>query len=404
MTARPLDPESRGRPVYTVVALVIVMVAVLLAAGCSNYPKNQDLYVIKLNPDSSIAWTKIIDSGEDDEITDIIQTPDGGYLIAGGYSQCQDYDQFPTTATLTRMKSDGVILWVRNFSLNGKVLTGPDYPEQIFKVFKTSEGILFISNYGMMQQLDNDGNIHWNRSLREHRDLVLRIVSGIQTDDGGIILTGSVSPYNPGKSEYTLTNVILIKLDNTTNPSWNITYDKSEISGFYSLKQLENDNGFVGLTSRSGRDQLVMIGTNGTILGYPELPSNDHYDRMYKIQVVPNGFYAFINPKPYDKVEEIFFNNEGKMISSRPLFNITHRQSTGLPSDETLLTKDLGYLTINASRADLLTANGSVIWSREIIPADVVKNHYTAHVRNIIETDDGGFLVVYGIVKATGCR
>jgi hypothetical protein len=36
MTARPLDRESRGRPVYTVVALVIVMVAVLLAAGCSS--------------------------------------------------------------------------------------------------------------------------------------------------------------------------------------------------------------------------------------------------------------------------------------------------------------------------------------------------------------------------------
>jgi hypothetical protein len=34
MTARPVDPESRRKPVYAAVALVLVMVAVLLAAGC----------------------------------------------------------------------------------------------------------------------------------------------------------------------------------------------------------------------------------------------------------------------------------------------------------------------------------------------------------------------------------
>ena len=34
MTARPIDPECRRRPVYAAVALVLVMAAVLLAAGC----------------------------------------------------------------------------------------------------------------------------------------------------------------------------------------------------------------------------------------------------------------------------------------------------------------------------------------------------------------------------------
>ena len=36
MTARPVDPESRRIPVYAAVALVLVMVAVLLAAGCMS--------------------------------------------------------------------------------------------------------------------------------------------------------------------------------------------------------------------------------------------------------------------------------------------------------------------------------------------------------------------------------
>jgi len=33
MTARPIDPESRRRPLQITVALVLVMVVVLLAAG-----------------------------------------------------------------------------------------------------------------------------------------------------------------------------------------------------------------------------------------------------------------------------------------------------------------------------------------------------------------------------------
>jgi len=34
MTARSILPDSRRRPLYAAVALVLVMVAVLLAAGC----------------------------------------------------------------------------------------------------------------------------------------------------------------------------------------------------------------------------------------------------------------------------------------------------------------------------------------------------------------------------------
>ena len=41
MTARPIVPESRRRPVCAAVALVLVMVAVLLAAGCIGQAVNE---------------------------------------------------------------------------------------------------------------------------------------------------------------------------------------------------------------------------------------------------------------------------------------------------------------------------------------------------------------------------
>ena len=53
MTARPIDPECRRRPVYAAVALVLVLVAVLLAAGCESpglanptFPLQEEKYVL----------------------------------------------------------------------------------------------------------------------------------------------------------------------------------------------------------------------------------------------------------------------------------------------------------------------------------------------------------------------
>jgi hypothetical protein len=45
MTTRPIDPDSRRRPVYAAVAPVLVMVAVLLAAGCIGWFGSNDTAV-----------------------------------------------------------------------------------------------------------------------------------------------------------------------------------------------------------------------------------------------------------------------------------------------------------------------------------------------------------------------
>ena len=59
MTARPLDPDSRRRPLCLAVALVLVMAAVLLVAGCT-YGKNvqeRDNEKVRILVTSTIATT-----------------------------------------------------------------------------------------------------------------------------------------------------------------------------------------------------------------------------------------------------------------------------------------------------------------------------------------------------------
>ncbi|MFA5267083.1 MAG: hypothetical protein WC379_03855 [Methanoregula sp.] len=64
MTARPIDPESWSRPVYAAVALVLVMVAVLLAAGCVSQPETENISPEKKVPAVSYTISSDLSASE----------------------------------------------------------------------------------------------------------------------------------------------------------------------------------------------------------------------------------------------------------------------------------------------------------------------------------------------------
>lgn len=389
------------------VALILVILAILITVGCKGVDTkwDQDLHLIKLNQDGSVAWTKIINSGKDDEINEIIQTADGGYLIAGGSSTpvCNQHTHNPTTSTLTRLSSEGNILWTHDYQLMGKGVDINNDPDEILAIFQTLEpdpGFLIISRFGLIEKVDDNGNIQWNHSISDNRALQLVLNSAITTKDYGYLLGGTAVCCDlSNEKNYTM---MLTKLDDRTNQSWTKIYYNSDFYRVYSLIELENNSGFVGLEKNT--KELVLFDTNGSILESPYV-SEGKQDKIYKLQEVGGGFYAYSSHwKSGDLVEEMHFNNDGKLMGNRTLFNITHSETLVSPgSDETLLKKDSGYLTIDAGHARLLTANGSVIWDKEIISLNGAKNPPRIHVRHIIDTDDGGFLVVFGIEKWTSC-
>jgi len=403
-------------PLHTILAFLLLS-ALLLATGCvgSDAKMEQDIHLIKLNQDGSVAWTKVIDTGKDDEVNDIIQTSDGGYLIAGGYSVplCNENTHNPTTVTLTRISPEGTILWEQNSTRTGKVMPTID-PEKIIAVFQEPDyGFLMISPSGLIQHVDNNGNILWSRSISDSRALQLKFNSVIRSRDNGYLLAGTaVCRDRKDEKNYTM---MVTRLDHDANQSWMKIYYDSRKPQIFSLIELGNNSGIVGSLKQS--DELVLFDNNGTIVGYPTENMSGAGD-LYKIQVVPDGFVAYKeNQKSGNLVEELHFNNDGKTTGRRTLFNITHEETLRSPgSDETLLTKDQRYLTVIPDkftgrpldsgrfnvRAQLLTTNGSIIWDREILSL-AVQYYPGNHVRRIIETDDRGFMVVLGVEKATGC-
>ena len=60
--------------------LFLMMLAVLLAAGCDE-PPNNDIVIVKLTPNATVEWSHVIDSGGNDRAFQIIQTPDNNFVL-----------------------------------------------------------------------------------------------------------------------------------------------------------------------------------------------------------------------------------------------------------------------------------------------------------------------------------
>lgn len=139
MTVRPIFPEHRNNTVHVAVALCVVITALLLVAGCvgwlgGKYIRDQDVEIIKLNPNGLIVWKKVIDTGNYDHALDFKETADGGFVIVGGKTQtrCDGWprNSYPAVSTMTRLSRTGEILWEREYS--SKIVSVIQYDDGSF--------------------------------------------------------------------------------------------------------------------------------------------------------------------------------------------------------------------------------------------------------------------------------
>jgi hypothetical protein len=182
MTARPIDPESRRRPVYAAVALVLVMVAVL-AAGCIGCfllptgctvgdPPDNHIKVIKLTPNATMEWSQVLDNGGGNRVYRIIQTPDNNLAVYCFLENENFYGLVKISHTT------GEILWKTPLNEKG-----------------CGQGALALGNNGdiisaggpNICRINSEGAVVWNRTTR-FNDTISSIM---ETPDNGYIVGGS---------------------------------------------------------------------------------------------------------------------------------------------------------------------------------------------------------------------
>lgn len=375
-----------------------------------EYSHSQDLVIVKLNHDGSTAWNQTIESGKNYNIYDVLQTSDGGYALGGLIStplcnpQCNGYEN--STPTIIRLSNNGEVVSELDFPSELKDKSGHMYP--ILGLVQTPDnGFYAISETGTILSISPSGTSRGSRFIDTSSLNKTEITSITRTHDGGSIISGYTVPcflkYN-GVEECEIFpkdfRKFVEKLDQYGNTTWFRSDTDSGFSGIDQIIALNDDQGYASVMKNSSNNSLVMLDKNGTIVNSSEI-SLENYS--YKLQPVTRGFSAFISQN-INNTHPIYYYDDFGIRTNTVMLNNSY------DSGPTIATSDSGYLSVNqvglffdvpkpTTVIHVLKTNdnGNLLWDRQV--SSFVTDPYNVHIRNQIETSDGGYLIVLGIEK-----
>ncbi len=148
---------------------------------------NDDVYLIKTNGDGDFLWENHYGSQQkDDEGRSIVQTPDGGFIIAGSTGELDERDVW-----VLKVGADQIIKWDQMY--------GGSTADLAYSIIKTNDNnYIWAGRYsnagnfyiGKIQDLGNTVSQFWVREFGDDTDFE-EARSVKQTRDGGYILAGT---------------------------------------------------------------------------------------------------------------------------------------------------------------------------------------------------------------------
>lgn len=219
----------------------------------------QDFWIIKISALGNIQWQKTYGGSDQETLSSVKQTSDGGYIITGSTSSINGdvtISYGNNDYWVVKISSSGVLQWQKSFgdwgndspeailqtNDGGYIITGGTTSTQGM-VTGTHGGGGFYSD-GWVVKISSTGQLQWQKALGGSNDDRLRSV--IQTSDGNYLMTGYTRS-NDGDviSSHSNEELWLVKISNTDgHVLWQKTYGgTSDDSG--NLIQQTIDGGFV---------------------------------------------------------------------------------------------------------------------------------------------------------------
>lgn len=167
-----------------------------------------DYWLLKLDIDGNLQWSKTYGGSMDDRGQSIVQTADGGYIITG-YAMSSDGDGSNNEGFhdnwIVKLDATGNIQWERSYGFSGH--------DHSYDVLQTSDGGYFfigflditaaradgyeekgysLTRHGVGEfwgtKIDAQGNIEWRRYFGGTNNDRAHAV--VQADDGGFVMAG----------------------------------------------------------------------------------------------------------------------------------------------------------------------------------------------------------------------
>ncbi len=245
-----------------------------------------DIWLIKTDASGVLEWSKTFGGSGDDHGCCVVQTPDGGYVIAGfSASGGQSY------LYLVKTDETGDQKWATTFgsaSLDDRaeVICTGDGGYAI--VSSTSSVATYPVVY--LAKTDGDGVEKWHRTYDEGSQTLGRAIR--QTADGGYIIAGEIANNSLDTDGY------LLKTNGTGDKVWSVKYG-IEYPDSATGVDLTQDGGYVlsGYTRSYGAGDfnawLVRASSQGG-LQWGNTFGDDAYDRADHVLTTPDGGFILV--------------------------------------------------------------------------------------------------------------
>jgi hypothetical protein len=169
---------------------------------------NGDLVLLKTDTDGNLTWLLTFGTADDEWGNSVRQTADGGYIVLG----VVESDDGNTDMWLVKTDSAGNVTWRRTFDhgtvdMGNSVLQTADGGYVLAGSAATSDS--FVGDAWIIRT-DADGNELWDKTFGGTGSDGASCV--IQASDGGYVVTGSTGSTGTGKDD-----VWLLKIDSQGN-------------------------------------------------------------------------------------------------------------------------------------------------------------------------------------------
>jgi len=164
---------------------------------------NTDAWLIKTDASGSMQWSRTYGGSNFDKGRRLIITPDGGFAL-GGHTKSSGAGE--TDFWFIKTDSSGIEQWSRTY--------GSNLYENLNDMIQTSDmGYLLIGdskpssmNYDcLLVKIDSNGNMQWNQTISEPG--TDRIFKVIETTDGSFVIAGITTSHDADREDFWLTKL-----------------------------------------------------------------------------------------------------------------------------------------------------------------------------------------------------
>lgn len=302
-----------------------------------NSQGQADYWVIKINSVGNIEWQNTIGGAGIDILKTVLQTSDNGYIVAGTSNSSITGDKTENSRGqedywILKLDTVGNILWQKTIGGNkkddlstmiitndgGYLLTGSSKSNISGDKNEDCEG---IDDFWIVK-LNANGEIEWQNTIGGS-DIDIS-TSIIQTSDNGYLVGGySKSNISGKKTENSMgmEDYWIIKLNNDGSIAWQNTIGGDNTDVLSSVSENTDGSLVLGGSSKSGMtgDKTVgeaSISESYWVINHSEILDIKDFSSQNKLTIYPNPFQSELNIETESFIETFkIYDINGRLIN-----------------------------------------------------------------------------------------